>query len=248
MLSRNVITVKIVMDIGPDYVVDYAKRIGISSPLDAVPSIALGACGVSLLELTNTYAVFSNGGYRAEPIFVTKITDRDGNVLEENLPKSEPVISPETAYIITSLMESVVESGTGTRVKALGRPVGGKTGTTNDYIDAWFLGFIPQLTTGVWVGFDDEKTLGKYETGSKAASPIWLYFMEEAVEDMPIEVFPVPEGVVFARVDPETGGLATEESFETIIECFKPDDIPTYEEDIILPEEGSRFWKEDLGL
>ena len=248
MLSRNVVTVKIVMDIGPDYVVDYAKRLGIKSPLDAVPSIALGSCGVSLLDLTNAYSVFNNGGYRSEPILVTKVVDRDGNVIEENLPKSEPVISAETSYIITSLMESVVQTGTGTRVKALNRPTAGKTGTTNDYIDAWFMGFVPQITCGVWVGFDDEKTLGKYETGSKAAAPIWLYFMDEAVNDMPVEVFPIPEGVIFARVDPETGGLATEESMDTMIECFKPDSLPTYEEDIIMPEEGSRFWKEDLGL
>jgi penicillin-binding protein 1A len=248
MLSRNVVSVKIVFDIGPDYVVDYAKRLGITSPLTPVPSIALGASGVSPLELTNAFSTFNNGGNRPLPIFVTKIVDRDGNVIEENLPKSEPVISPETAYIITSLMESVVQTGTGTRVKALGRPTAGKTGTTNNYIDAWFMGFIPQLTTGVWVGFDDEKTLGRYETGSKAAAPIWLDFMKKATKDMPIKVFPIPEGIVFTRVDPETGGMATDESGNSIIECFKPDSLPKEGGDIILPEEGSRFLKEDLGL
>ncbi|MBN1572623.1 MAG: PBP1A family penicillin-binding protein [Deltaproteobacteria bacterium] len=248
MLSRNVVSVKIVFDIGPDYVVDYAKKLGITSPLAAVPSIALGASGVSPMEMTNAFSVFNNGGNRPIPIFVTKVVDRDGNVIEENLPKSEPVISPETAYIITSLMESVVQSGTGTRVKALGRPTAGKTGTTNDYIDAWFMGFIPQLTTSVWVGFDDEKTLGRYETGAKAAAPIWLYYMKEAVKDMPVKVFPIPEGVVFARVDPETGGIATGNSYETVIECFKPDFLPKEGGDIVLPEEGSKFLKEDLGL
>lgn len=248
MLSRNVVSVKIVFDIGPEYVVEYAKKLGIVSPLDAVPSIALGSSGVSPLEMTNAFSVFNNGGKRPIPIFVTKVVDRDGNVIEENLPKSDTVISPETAYIITSLMESVVQSGTGTRVKALGRPTAGKTGTTNDYIDAWFMGFIPQLTTGVWVGFDDEKTLGRYETGSKAAAPIWLYYMKEAVKDMPVKVFPIPEGVVFARVDPETGGMASEGSYETVIECFKPDSLPKEGGDIVIPEEGSRFLKEDLGL
>ena len=248
MLSRNVVTVKIVLDIGPDYVVEYAKRLGILSSLDAVPAIALGACGVSLLELTNVYSVFNNSGYRSEPIFITRVIDRDGNIIEENLPRSVPVISSETAYIMTSLMESVVNSGTGTRVKALGRPTAGKTGTTNDYIDAWFMGFIPQLTTGVWVGFDDEKTLGRYETGSKAAAPIWLYFMKEAVKDMPVETFPIPEGVEFTLIDIDTGGLPTENSTETIIEIFKKDNMPTEEGDTILPEEESRFWKEDLGL
>lgn len=248
MLSRNIVSVKIVFDIGPDYVVDYAKRLGISSPLDAVPSIALGACGVSLLELNAVFAVFNNGGYRVEPIYVTKVVDRDGNVIEENMPKLERVISEETAYIMTSLMESVVNSGTGTRVKAIGRPAAGKTGTTNDYIDAWFMGFVPQLNTGVWVGFDDEKSLGKYETGSKAASPIWLAYMKEAVKDLPVEVFPIPEGVVFAHIDPETGGPVTDESMGSVIECFKPDNMPEETAETILPEEGSRFWKEDLGL
>ena len=173
------------------------------------------------MELTSAYSVFNNGGYRSEPIFVTKIVDRDGNVIEENLPKSEPVISAETAYIITSLMESVVQTGTGTRVKALNRPTAGKTGTTNEYIDAWFMGFIPQLTCGVWVGFDDEKTLGKYETGSKAAAPIWLYFMSQVLNDTPVEDFPVAEGVVFAKIDAKTGLLASPYSENTVFQAFK---------------------------
>ncbi len=248
MLSRNIVTVKITLDIGPDYVVDYAKRLGITSPLDAVPSIALGSIGVSLAELTGVYCVFNNAGKRVEPIYITKIVDRDGKVLEENLPKSQPIISPATAYIMTSLMESVVQSGTGTRVKAIGRPCAGKTGTTDEFIDAWFMGYIPQLTSGVWVGFDDEKTIGRYETGAKAAAPIWLDFMVGAVRGMPIETFPIPEGVVFEPIDPETGDLATDESMGTQIECFKADSLPTVGGSYGRPSEGSRFWKEDLGL
>jgi penicillin-binding protein 1A len=248
MLSRNIVTVKIIMDIGPDYVVDYAKRLGITSPLDPVPSLALGSVGVSLIELTGVYCVFNNQGKRVEPIFITKIVDRDGKVLEENFPRSEPVISPATAYIMTSLMESVVQSGTGTRVKAIGRPCAGKTGTTDEYVDAWFMGYIPQLTSGVWVGFDDEKTIGRYETGAKAAAPIWLDYMEDAVKGMPVESFSIPEGVVFERVDPETGGATEDENMGSVVECFKADSLPTGGNDVGRPSGGSRFWKEDLGL
>jgi penicillin-binding protein 1A len=248
MLSRNIVTIKITLDIGPDYVVDYAKRLGITSPLSAVPSIALGSIGVSLAELTGVYCVFDNGGKRVQPIYITKIVDRDGKVLEENFPKSQPVISAATAYIMTNLMESVVQSGTGTRVKAIGRPCAGKTGTTDEYIDAWFMGFIPQLTSGVWVGFDDEKTIGRYETGAKAAAPIWLDFMDDAVKGIPIETFSIPEGVVFEPIDPETGSLATDESMGGAMECFKTDSLPTTGGEYGRPSEGSRFWKEDLGL
>ncbi len=248
MLSRNIVTVKIVLDIGPDYVVDYAKRLGITSPLAAVPSIALGSIGVSLEELTGVYCVFSNGGKRVEPIYITKILDRDGKVLEENLPKSQPIISPATAYIMTSLMGSVVQSGTGTRVKAIGRPCAGKTGTTDEYIDAWFMGYIPQLTSGVWVGFDDEKTIGRYETGASAAAPIWLDFMDDAVKGMPIETFPIPEGVIFEPIDPETGDIASDEYVDRQMEVFKAGSLPTTGGSYGRPSEGSRFWKEDLGL
>ncbi len=247
-LSRNIVSVKIILDIGPDYVVDYAKRLGITSPLAAVPSLALGSIGISLQELTGVYCVFSNGGNRVEPIYITKIVDRDGKVLEENLPKSQPVISPATAYIMTSLMESVVQAGTGTRVKAIGRPCAGKTGTTDEFVDAWFMGYVPQLTAGIWVGFDDEKTIGRYETGARAAAPIWLDFMEDAVKNMPIETFPIPEGVVFEPIDPETGDVIPDTELGTQLECFKEDSLPSSEGTYGRPTEGSRFWKEDLGL
>ena len=213
-------------------------------------SLYLGSIGVSLQELTSVYCVFANGGKRVQPIFVTKIVDRDGKVLEENFPKSQPVISPATAYIMTSLMESVVQAGTGSRVRAIGRPCAGKTGTTDEFIDAWFMGFVPQLTSGVWVGFDDEKTIGAYETGAKAAVPIWLDYMTGAVKGMPIESFPIPEGVVFEPVDPETGDLTGDaEAGAGVIECFKSGSLPTNGSgEYGKPSEGSRFWKEDLGL
>ena len=225
--SRNVVTIKILQDIGIDYVIDYARKMGIESHINRDLSIALGSSGVSLLEIVKAYSVFPNMGYLIEPIFITKILDRDGNILEETLPKREKVIDESTAYIMTNLMESVVKHGTGKRIRALNRPVAGKTGTTNNLFDAWFVGYTPRYVTGVWVGFDDERSLGRYETGSRAASPIWLGFMQQILKDKPVRVFQVPEGVVFSKIDAETGLLPIAESKKTIFECFKEGTIPT---------------------
>jgi len=225
--SRNVVTVKILKDIGIDYIIDYARKLGIESKMSRNLSIALGSSGVSLLELVRAYSVFANQGYRIRPCFVTKVLDRDGNVLEHNYPESEKVIDKTTAYIITNLLQDVVKRGTGWRVKALGRPAAGKTGTTNNLYDAWFMGYTPRYTTGVWIGFDEEKPLGKNETGSRTASPVWLSFMKAILKDKPIQVFQVPDGVVFAKIDAETGLLAIPESKKTIFECFKEGTVPT---------------------
>jgi penicillin-binding protein 1A len=132
-----------------------------------------------------------------------------------------------TAYIITHLLEGVVKSGTGWRVKELKRPVAGKTGTTNNLFDAWFLGYTPRYTTGVWVGFDHEKPMGKSETGSRAAAPIWLHYMKDVLEGKSVRTFNVPEGVVFAKIDAKTGLLPIEESQKVIFECFKEGTVPT---------------------
>ncbi|MBN1841747.1 MAG: PBP1A family penicillin-binding protein [Deltaproteobacteria bacterium] len=225
--SRNVVTVKILKDIGVDYVIEYAKKLGIESSLSRDLSISLGSSGVSLLELLRAYGVFVNQGYRTKPCFITKILDRDGNVLEENYPESEKIIDKSTAYVVTNLLQGVVQNGTGWRVKALGRPVAGKTGTTNNLYDAWFVGYTPRYVTGVWVGFDEEESLGTGETGSRAASPIWLAFMQAVLRNKPVRVFQVPDGVVFAKIDAETGLLAIPESKETIFECFKEGTVPT---------------------
>ncbi|MFY9943629.1 MAG: PBP1A family penicillin-binding protein [Desulfobacterales bacterium] len=225
--SRNVVTIKILQDIGIDYAIGYARKLGISSPLSRDLSLALGSSGVSLLEIVNAFSVFANLGYRLEPIFITKIVDRDGNVLEENRPLKTKAIDQSTAYIMTSLLESVVKSGTGRRVAALGRPVAGKTGTTNDLYDAWFVGYTPRYITGAWVGFDQGGSLGKLETGARAASPIWLGFMQKILADKPVRVFPVPDGVVFAKIDAETGLLPVAESADTLFECFKEGTAPT---------------------
>lgn len=219
--SRNVVTIKIVQDIGLGYLISYAKKMGISSALTQDLSLALGSSEVTLLELTNAYTVFPNLGDLVKPIFITKITDKDNEIIEINKPVRKQVIPGDTAFIMSHLLQEVVKYGTGWRLKALNRPAGGKTGTSNEMRDAWFVGFTPSIVTGVWVGFDDNSRLGKYETGSKAASPIWLYYMREALKGKPVEFFNVPEGIVFVNIDPATGALATPNSAKSVLECFK---------------------------
>ena len=245
--SRNVVTIKILKDVGVDYAIDYARKLGITSNLNRDLSIALGSSGVSLLELVRAYSVFNNLGYLVNPVFITKILDRDGNVIEEAELVREKVIEESTAYIMTSLLEGVVKHGTGRRVLALKRPVAGKTGTTNNLHDAWFAGYSPRYTTGTWVGFDDENSLGKGETGSRAASPIWLGFMQKILAGKSVRVFQVPEGVVFSNIDAETGFLPIPESKKTIFECFKEGTVPTeYTKKPDSMTEPEQFYKSDM--
>jgi penicillin-binding protein 1A len=181
----------------------------------------LGSSGLSLIELTTAYAAFTNNGLLPRPIFVRKVLDRDGKVLEENAPQLTEALPPETAFLITDMLKAAVQEGTGWRVKALKRPAAGKTGTTNDLRDAWFIGYTPELLTGVWVGYDDQRSMGVTETGSRAASPIWLYFMSEAVKDMPVKDFTAPEGIVFSRIDAENGLLAGPHTKKSIFQPFR---------------------------
>jgi len=245
--SRNVVTIKILQDIGIDYAIDYARKLGITSNLNRNLSLALGSSGVSLLELVKAYSVFDNLGYLVEPVFITKILDRDGNVIEEANPTRQKVIEQNTAYVMTSLLEGVVKRGTGWRVTAMNRPVAGKTGTTNNLHDAWFMGYTPRYVTGIWVGFDDESSLGKGETGSRAASPIWLGFMQKLLQDKPVRVFQVPEGVVFSKIDAETGLLPIPESKKTVFECFKEGTVPTeYTKRPDSMSEPEEFYKSNM--
>jgi penicillin-binding protein 1A len=225
--SVNVVTVKIAQDIGVDYIMNYAKMLGISAPLHRNLSMALGSSSLSLYELAKAYAVFANQGRLFRPTFIKKILDRNGNLLEENLPlfysqessERDQIISPGTAYLMTNLLQGVVQNGTGYRAKVLGRPVAGKTGTTDHFVDAWFIGYSPDLLTGVWVGFDDDRPLGENETGSRAASPIWVSFMSQVLKEKPLKDFPIPDGVEFIEIDPNTGRIP--EGGEVILECFK---------------------------
>ncbi len=226
--SRNVITVKILNKIGVNYAIDYARKMGIESELTPNLSLALGSSGVSLMELTRAYTAFANGGILVKPFFIKRVLDRGGNIIEENQPVTTPVISSETAFVMTDLLKAVVTEGTGWRIRALKRPVAGKTGTTNDLRDAWFMGYTPGLVTGVWVGYDNSEEMGKGETGSRAASPIWLDFMEHVLADEPVRDFQVPKGVVFAKIDGETGQLASRHSKKTVIQAFKEGTEPTH--------------------
>jgi penicillin-binding protein 1A len=245
--SRNVVTIKILRDIGIDYAIEYSRRLGIASHLSRNLSIALGSSGITLLETVSSYSVFTNLGDLVEPIFITKIVDRFGNVIEENFPQRTRVIEKSTAYLMTSLLQSVVQNGTGYRVKKLKRPVAGKTGTTNNLFDAWFVGYTPDYVAGVWVGYDGKRSIGKGETGSRAASPIWLGFMKKILADKPIKVFQVPEGVVFSKIDAKSGLLPSADSEKTIFECFKEGTIPTEhtkKPEIIIEKED--FFKLDM--
>ena len=285
--SINNATVHLFRDIGVDFVIDYARRFGIQSPLSRDLSLALGSSSMTLLEITAAYGVFPNRGHRVTPIFVNRVIGPQGQTLLEDLPlgpnppsledmpqlasllpdveetppeedeseaqfgfemvetnanetewlvaeadveETEPddrVISEAAAYLMSDLMKAVVQEGTGRKLRRLGRPLAGKTGTTNDQGDAWFVGFSPEFTTGVWVGHDDNRVLGFGETGAGAALPIWSDFMEAALEGKPVRDFEVPaEHIVFRRIDRETGLLANAKTrnayFQPFLEGTEP--------------------------
>ncbi|RLA89375.1 MAG: penicillin-binding protein [Deltaproteobacteria bacterium] len=224
--SRNIPTIRLLMSIGLPQVMKVADQLGIESKIYPNYSSALGSSEVTLLELTRAYSVFPNQGQLVTPIFIERVEDRDGRILEEHQPYKQPAISPRTAQIMTELLVGVVQRGTGRRVMALKRPIGGKTGTTNQCRDAWFIGFTPAVTAGVWVGMDDEQSLGSKETGSQAAAPIFIDFMREALKNQPVEDFPnLPVGR-YAR---------------------NGSDSPGYDDEIAVDEEGEDldYWLEE---
>jgi len=251
--SVNIVTVKIAQEVGVDYIRDYAKKLGISSPLHNNLSMALGSSSISLYELTKAYAIFANQGNVFKPIFIKKILDRDGNLLEENPPlfyskessEEEQILTSQTAFLMTSLLKGVVQHGTGWRARSLGRPVAAKTGTTDQFMDAWFIGYTPELVTGVWVGFDEERSLGENETGARAASPIWVTFMSKILKDKPIKDFPVPEGIEFMKIDPKTGQANLENG--GILECFREGTGPPQKVPSSL-KTSTDFFKFDFNL
>ena len=224
--SLNVPTVKLLEKIGVDEAIQYARRFGIRSPLTHYLSLALGSSDVTLFELTSAYAVFANHGTRLGPVSILMITDSSGRVLYTNDALPLQVMKPETAYLITNLLRGAIEQGTGWKARELGRPAAGKTGTTNDYRDAWFMGYTPNLLAGVWVGYDDHRSIGPKETGARAALPIWLAFMKKAHGDREAEDFFVPEGIIFKQVDPNTGLLSTDNCPSSIREAFLPGTEP----------------------
>jgi penicillin-binding protein 1A len=308
--SMNIPTVKIIQDLGVNWVEQYARRLEIFSPLNKDFTLALGSSGVTLYEMTKAFAIIARLGKATSPILIHKVEDNAGQVIHETIslddrfkkelaplredfekrrqeylahaannppepeasdnggettesggdPKpivkkdpsfffSDPtqLISPQLAYLVTSLLQGAVEEGTGRAAKSLGRPTAGKTGTTNGYYDAWFVGYTADITTGVWVGFDDEKTLGVGEVGGKAALPIWLDYMKFAHEGVPVKSFKTPDGIVFANIDNKTGKLASANSEDVVRQAFiegsEPQDISNQPGS---SDEDKDFFKEDL--
>lgn len=230
--SRNVVTIKLAEEIGIDNVIRFARRMGIKSRLDRNLSLALGSTGVSLLELTSAYGAFANHGVRIEPIFIKYVTDSEGNILESSVPVAEKVLSRQTAYIITSILQDVIQRGTGRSARILGKPLAGKTGTTNRFTDAWFVGYSPNLVAGTWVGFDDMKSLGYGEAGSRAALPIWIAYMKMALDHVPDMIFPIPDDIIFVKIDPQNGLLAPPDLEDFVVEIFKKGTEPVETSDI----------------
>lgn len=284
--SNNLIAIKLLKDLGVKTVVNFTRRFGIESELDEDLSLGLGSTGLSVLEITNAFAVFDDRGRSSPPVLIRRVTDRDGRVVYEARPEpwpgdlapewtllpkedkdkldrrpGEPLqsddlggdgqplmpgvekkpapkktyaedrgigISPQLAYLMTNLLQSVVVEGTGSRVRALGRPVAGKTGTSDGVKDAWFIGYTPDMVAGVWMGNDDNRIgLGRGESGGHTAAPVFLYFMESALLGQPVHDFPTPDGVVFKQIDPRHGTLAGPETPEPRWEVFGEGTEPT---------------------
>lgn len=312
--SMNIPTVKVIQDVGVEWVENYARRLEIFSPLNRDMTLALGSSGVTLYEMTKVFSIFGRLGKDVDPIIIHKVMDTEGQTLQQTVTlderfekelapfheefekkrevflmgtpdagegnadgenvaeldgenasdgdaakpkvKKEPpffyqnpkqLLSPQTSYLTTSLLQGVVEEGTGRAARALGRPTAGKTGTTNGYYDAWFVGYTADIATGVWVGFDDEKTLGVGETGGRAALPIWVDFMKFAHEGLPVKNFRTPEGIVFANIDNTSGKLASANSEDVVRQAFvegtEPQEIANQPGS---SDEDKDFFKEDL--
>jgi penicillin-binding protein 1A len=245
--SRNVMTVRLAQDIGMPLIAEYAKRFGVYDSMPAYLSFALGAGETTLLRMVGAYAMFDNGGRKVQPTLIDRIQDRYGHTIYKHdarecqgcdaakwakqdepvlLDKRERVLDPMTAYQITSMMEGVVQRGTATVVKEVGKPIAGKTGTTNDEKDAWFIGFSPDLVVGVYLGYDKPRHLGNTATGGVLVAPIVRDFMKVALADKPALPFRVPAGIKLIRIDPKTGMRAGPGDQRVILEAFKPGTAP----------------------
>jgi penicillin-binding protein 1A len=249
-LSRNAMTARVAYELGADRVLEYGRRLGVyGDNTQAVFALALGSGETTVMRMATAYAMFVNGGRWIQPVVIDRIQDRNGQTVFRRdqrecaecsaewhrqaapvLPDTrQQVLDPVTAYQIVSMAEGVVQRGTATTVASLGYPLGGKTGTTNDYRDAWFIGFSPDLVVGVWAGFDQPRDMGEGETGGRIAAPIFRDFMREALRDTQPTPFRIPSGVRLVRIDAISGQLPTSETTQTILEAFKPDTEPTRE-------------------
>jgi penicillin-binding protein 1A len=219
--SRNVPAVRVMEQLGPRQVISYARRLGFESPIPPYLAVALGAAEATLTEMTSAYSAFPNQGVRMQPYSILKVADRESNLLEENRPEPKDAIRSDTAFVMTSLLRGVVQRGTAAKAASLNWPIGGKTGTTDDYTDAWFIGFDPDITLGVWVGLDQKKSIGRNQTGAEAALPIWMDIMKEWIGDRKQPpTFEAPGNIVFVSIDKGTGDLADPGMPGTISEAF----------------------------
>ena len=256
--SRNMMTVRLAQDMGMPLVSEYSKRFGIYDDLLPVLSMSLGAGETTLLRMTTAYAMIANGGKQVKSTFIDRIQDRYGRTIWRHDPREctgcqsehwkgqpEPeladarkqIVDPHTAYQMVSMLEGVVQRGTGTRIKEVGKPLAGKTGTTNDYKDAWFVGFSPDLVVGTYVGYDTPRGMGKGETGGAIAAPIFRDFMKMALAAKPAVPFRQPPGIKLVRINPKTGLRAGSEA-DAILEAFKPEEEPDDQYSIIGFENG----------
>jgi penicillin-binding protein 1A len=226
--SINIPAIKLLRKVGTSLVASYARRMGIRSPIGQNLSLALGSSEVTLLELTTAYGVFANRGIRNDPLFVLRVEDRNGTVLEKNSPRPVEVLSEETTSTMTSMLRSVMDHGTGypARARGFSIPAAGKTGTMDEYNDAWFVGYTPSLVCGVWVGYDEKRPIGPGMTGARAALPAWTDFMIGATRGRPVEDFPLPAGTTLREVCAETGMLATSNCPNVTTEMFREGSEP----------------------
>jgi penicillin-binding protein 1A len=258
--SRNVMTVRLAQDVGMPLIAEYAKRFGVYDDLPPYLSFALGAGETTTLRMTAAYSMFANGGRRIKPTLIDRIQDRYGHTIYKHdqrecrgceaerwtnqaeptlVDKREQVIDPMTAYQITSMMEGVVQRGTATTVREVGKPVAGKTGTTNDEKDAWFVGFSPDIAVGVYLGFDKPKPMGRGATGGQLAAPVVRDFLKVALADKPAVPFRVPAGIKLIRIDPKSGMRAGAGSEKVILEAFKPGTAPPDSYSVVGYSDGS---------
>jgi len=238
--SLNIPTIRLVEDLTPKNIIEYSRKLGITSPMNKNLTIALGSHSSTLQETVTSYTPFANQGKLVHPIYIIRVEDRDGNILEETEPYEEQAISEETAFLMTDMMRDVVEIGTGQRAKAIGRPSAGKTGTTDNFKDAWYIGYIPQLLAGVYVGFDTPRSMGDDESGSRAAAPIWVDFMKKATNNLRTQRFIQPPNIIQVKMH-NSGRRASscDSTKETFSEFFKSGTEPPidYQQDICVSQQ-----------
>jgi len=252
--SRNLMTVRLAQTIGMDVVADYSRRFGVTPNMPEQLSMSLGAGETTLLDLTTAYAMIVNGGRKVTPTLIDRVQDRNGKTIfrhdlraceqcraeawqDQAVPiipdTRERITEPTSAYQMVSMLHGVVQRGTGRRIRSIGKPLAGKTGTTNDSNDTWFIGFSPDLAVGVFAGFDTPRTLGKREQGASVAAPMFKEFMAKALEDQPAIPFRIPPGIRLVRIESASGRLARAGDRSVILEAFKPGTVPTGREEIL---------------